>query len=65
MLIALRDDKHLLDDPAGLINGTWMEADQSNFAKLDKPPTLYPSGFSASRFIEVIENEDVWADSVA
>jgi len=26
--------------------------------------TLYPEGFSAARFIEVIENESVWDEKV-
>ncbi|HYQ72029.1 MAG TPA: hypothetical protein VET88_08900, partial [Gammaproteobacteria bacterium] len=64
VLIALRDDRHLLNDPDGLINGTWKEADRHNIEKPDNPPTLYPNGFSAPRFIEVIESEAVWKDSV-
>lgn len=64
VLIALRDDRHLLNDPDGLINGTSNEADQSNIANSDKPQTLYPNGFSAPRLIEVIESEAVWKASV-
>lgn len=64
VLIALRDDRHLLNDPDRLISGTRMEGVQINDTKLDEFPTLYPDGFSASRFIEVIENEDVWKESV-
>ncbi len=50
--IALRDERHLLDDPVGL-------AGPSIDAALDT--TLYPEGFSSARFVEVIENGEVWA----
>jgi Holliday junction resolvase-like predicted endonuclease len=62
LLIALRDDRHLLNDPEGLHAGTYRE---------DRPPavdasrsswTLYRDGFSAERFIDVIETEAVWDD---
>jgi Holliday junction resolvase-like predicted endonuclease len=60
LLIALRDDRHLLNDPEGLLDGNYgadpsLEADASRAAW-----TLYPDGFSAERFIEVIESEAVW-----
>jgi hypothetical protein len=60
LLIALRDDRHLLNDPEGLLAGNYeatrsFEADTSRSAW-----TLYPDGFSAERFIEVIETEAVW-----
>jgi len=60
LLIALRDDRHLLNDPDGLLAGNYgadrsFEADASGSAW-----TLYPDGFSADRFIEVIETEAVW-----
>jgi hypothetical protein len=64
VLIALRDDRHLLNDPEGLLNGTWMEAGHGDAGEVDKPPTLYPDGFSLSRFVEVIESEAVWEESV-
>ncbi|MEA3241867.1 MAG: hypothetical protein U9Q19_00335 [Pseudomonadota bacterium] len=64
VLIALRDDRHLLNDPEGLFNGTWVEAGHGNVVEFDKPPTLYPDGFSSSRFVEVIESEAVWVESV-
>ena len=60
LLIALRDDRHLLNDPEGLLDGNYgadppIEVDASRSAW-----TLYPDGFSAERFIEVIETEAVW-----
>jgi hypothetical protein len=64
VLITLRDDRHLLNDPAGLYNDAWMAAHYGNVATRDKPSTLYPDGFSASRFVEVIEGEAVWDESV-
>jgi Holliday junction resolvase-like predicted endonuclease len=60
LLIALRDDRHLLNDPKGLLAGNYgedqsPEADTSRFAA-----TLYPDGFSAERFVQVIETAAVW-----
>lgn len=50
VLVALRDDRHLLCGLSGMLRG-------------EEPPlleSLYPSGFSAARFVEVIESEAVW-----
>ena len=61
LLIALRDDRHLLNDPNGSLAGNYYVADQS--PEDDTNPsawTLYPDGFSAERFIQVIEAEAVW-----
>lgn len=63
VLIALRDDRHLLNDPGGLINGAWMASGYADAAQLNKLPTLYPDEFSLSRFVEVIESEEVWGGS--
>ena len=65
VLIALRDDRHLLNDPEGLLSGTY-DADQS--VEDDAHPsawTLYPEGFRVERFIEVIETEAVWEEIAA
>ena len=65
VLIALRDDRHLLNDPEGLLAGTYA-ADQS--VEDDTHPsasTLYPEGFRVERFIEVIETEAVWEEIAA
>jgi Holliday junction resolvase-like predicted endonuclease len=59
LLIALRDDCHLLNDPEGLFAGNY-EADRSVEADTRSAWTLYPDGFSAERFIDVIETEAVW-----
>ena len=60
LLIALRDDRHLLNDPNGLLAGEYV-ADQSREADASRSAwTLYPDGFGAERFIEVIETGAVW-----
>jgi hypothetical protein len=62
MLIALRDDRHLLNDPGGLLAGQY-EPGQAIMDEKDSPAmTLYPDGFSAGRFVEVIETEAVWEE---
>jgi hypothetical protein len=53
LLIALRDDRQLLNDPEGLLAGNYgadpsLEADASRSAW-----TLHPNGVSAERFIEI------------
>jgi hypothetical protein len=60
LIIALGDDRHLLNDPGGLLAGNYgvdgaHEADAS-----ESGWSLYPDGFSAERFVEVIETEAVW-----
>jgi len=60
LLIALRDDRHLLNDPEGLLAGNY-RADQSLEADTSRSAwTLYPDGFSAERFVDVIETGAVW-----
>jgi len=63
LLIALRDDRDLLNDPGGLLSGAWMQAGHGDIAAFRKSPTLYPDGFSAARFLEVVESEAVWDES--
>lgn len=53
LVIALRDDRHLLHDPSGMFA-------QTAPADLAKPQGLYPQGFSACRLIEVVETQAVW-----
>lgn len=60
LLIALRDDRHLLNDPGGLLAGSY-GVDEAREAVANEPGwSLYPDGFSAERFAEVIETEAVW-----
>jgi hypothetical protein len=66
LLIALRDERHLLNDPDGLLSGKWIDTDAGTGTGTGTgtseavKETLYPTGFSAARFHEVIENEIVW-----
>ena len=54
VLIALRDDRHLLLDLSALFQGE------------DPPPTnsLYPEGFTAGDFIDAVESGAVWDDTI-
>lgn len=64
VLIALRDDRHLLNDPDGIISGRHPDIKSEKMNDARQQMTLYPEGFSAARFIEVIENESVWDEIV-
>lgn len=59
VLIALRDDSHLLNDPAGFMTGNTVEefSEETDSGRLS---TLYPNGFSFSSFVDVIESEAIW-----
>jgi len=56
VLIALRDDRRLLNDPDGLLGLTSGRPRQSS----DAAWTLYEDAFSAARFVHVIEHGAVW-----
>lgn len=60
VIVALRDDRHLLGDPEGLWSGQLPAARQA--ADQEVHASLYPAGFSAERFVEVVEGELVWAE---
>jgi Holliday junction resolvase-like predicted endonuclease len=53
LLIALRDDRHLLHDPDSMFT-------EPGTASRTAPRNLYPKGFSAKRLIEVVEMQAVW-----
>ena len=53
LLIALRDDRHLLHDPSGMF------APNPPAARAELQ-SLYQQGFSAGRLIEVVETQAVW-----
>lgn len=55
LLIALRDNRHLLHDPEGMFT-------QTTPAARAEPQSLYTQGFSAGRLIEVVETQAVWQD---
>lgn len=59
VLIALRDDAHLL----GRLNeifGEGPDGPAQDPSVTDALPTLYPSGFNAARFVAVIEGAAIW-----
>jgi hypothetical protein len=53
LLIALRDDRHLLHDPDGMLAKT-------AHSVRAKPRSLYPNGFCVALLIEVVETAAVW-----
>jgi hypothetical protein len=59
VLIALRDDSNLLNDQAGYLTGATVR-ECSDKEDPEARSTLYPRGFSFSRFVDVIESEAVW-----
>jgi hypothetical protein len=61
VLIALRDDQHLLNDPNGLFQ-TESTSGKPFACNSDSTThmSLYPDGFSAARLVEVIESATVW-----
>lgn len=61
VLIALRDDRHYLNDPDGLFQ-TGNASDRHLVCDADctAHTSLYPDGFSAVRLVEVIESATVW-----
>lgn len=65
VLIALRDDRHLLNDPEGLLSGTYDPDRSAEDETRHSTWTLYPEGFRVERFIEVIETEAVWEERAA
>ena len=60
VIVALRDDPHLLGDPEGLWSGQLPAARQA--ADQQGQASLYPVGLSAERFVEVLEDELVWVE---
>jgi hypothetical protein len=60
LLIEIRDDRQLLNDPEGLHVGDCREVQSREGETTRSASTLYLDRFSAERFIEVIETEAVW-----
>ncbi|MFA7349619.1 MAG: hypothetical protein WC009_02565 [Methylotenera sp.] len=60
VLIALRDDSHLLNDPLGMFSNQGINLGNINLKETLTHTTLYPNGFSGKNFIDVIENQSVW-----
>jgi len=63
MLIALRDDRHLLEDVAELLASHPETHEPLGKVQTFSATTLYPHGFSAERFVEVIETGAVWDET--
>lgn len=62
--IALRDDRRWLNDPDGLFqDGGSINESREPSTRAQPADVLYPDGFSARRFIEVVESSAVWARS--
>lgn len=64
VLIALGDDKHLLNDPHGLFSARSdgaCDGGESQRGVRHAAGSLYPDGFSARRFVAVVEAGAVWA----
>jgi hypothetical protein len=60
VLIALRDDRHLLNDPDGIFSGRYEGMEFRTRDDTQRQATLYPTGFSAQGFVDVIEKQLVW-----
>ncbi len=61
LLLALRDNCHLLDDPEGLAEEPTSRVGVQPSANEGARGTLYPDGFRAERFLQIIDTEAVWA----
>jgi hypothetical protein len=60
VLIALRDDRHLLNNPLGMSSNQEINIDEIDLGGSISRSTLYPNGFSGKRFIDVNENQSIW-----
>ncbi len=62
VIIALRNDCHLLSDPDGILKAIQdgVNLDEADHV-VDEAASLYPQSFSAARFVDVIESEAVWS----
>lgn len=60
VLMALRDDRHLLNDPANILGGSYDSALEVSVGCDITHSSLYQDGFDFGRFVEVIESESVW-----
>ncbi len=65
IIIALRDDRRLLNDPAGILNSLPLKTQSTNVTLSPALKSLYPDEFSALRFFEVIETEEVWVEALS
>lgn len=63
VLIALRDDRHWLNDTESWFSNKHVDIDDALFGR-QVTSTLYPNGFSGNDVIDVIEQQAVWANQV-
>lgn len=64
VLIALRDDRDLLNDSNDWLGGRCTGVGNHALNEHQITSTLYPDGFSGRRFVEVIERQAVWTSEV-
>lgn len=62
VLIALRDDRHLLNDPDGIFSGSCQELKPRPPGEVQRRTTLYPTGFCVGRFVDMIEKAAAWEE---
>jgi hypothetical protein len=60
MLIALRDDHHLLKDLSEFLTAPPKSTEFHEQGQAHGKMTMYPDGFNAKRFVEVLETGVVW-----
>ncbi len=65
VLIALRDDHGLLNDPARLLGNTKGLGTRGESYDTAPQVTLYPAGFDFKRFVEIVESDAVWNECLA
>jgi hypothetical protein len=65
VLIALRDDRHLLNDSESLCYNRQGDENNRTLAENQIASTLYPNGFSSNYFIDIIERQAVWTREMA
>ena len=49
VIIALRDEKHML-----------VPMEEGDRSEMQEYSTFYPDGFSLARFVELVENGEIW-----
>ncbi|MTW21485.1 hypothetical protein [Allochromatium palmeri] len=63
MLIALRDDRHLLNDPEGILSGRYQADELAIAEEAHTETSLYPGGFTVEGFMDAVEKEAVWEEA--
>lgn len=62
LIVALRDERPLLADPEQFLSSAKHSPSPANQQQGSLGDSLYPEGFGALRFVNVIESESVWQD---